>query len=151
MRRPSLFARRERLEVAMTPMIDVVFLLLVFFIWTASFQIPEASLSSSIAAPPAGTGEAVDAPLTPTDDFDQIVLRIVGGGQGVQWRLNDQPIADPAALKHRLAAIASVRHDAPLILHPDSEVVLGDVIRTYDLARLAGFESIQFATPVKQP
>ncbi|MEO8496389.1 MAG: biopolymer transporter ExbD, partial [Planctomycetota bacterium] len=40
MRRPSIFTeRREPLDVKMTPMIDVVFLLLIFFVWTASFHI----------------------------------------------------------------------------------------------------------------
>ena len=31
----------DSLELKMTPMIDVVFLLLVFFVWTSSFELPE--------------------------------------------------------------------------------------------------------------
>ena len=42
MRAPSFHDRRERdLKIEMTPMIDVVFLLLVFFVWTASFRMIE--------------------------------------------------------------------------------------------------------------
>ncbi len=50
MRRPDLLNRgRRRLEIQMTPMIDVVFLLLIFFIWTSSFQIAEYALQSNIS------------------------------------------------------------------------------------------------------
>jgi len=49
MRRPSVFAaQRRELEIKMTPMIDVVFLLLVFFIWTSSFHIVENVLPSRL-------------------------------------------------------------------------------------------------------
>ncbi|MEA1952290.1 MAG: biopolymer transporter ExbD, partial [Planctomycetota bacterium] len=42
MRRPSYHREgRERLDVKMTPMIDVIFLLLIFFVCTASFQMLE--------------------------------------------------------------------------------------------------------------
>src|SRR6056297_257054 len=44
-RRPSGFDE----EFAMTSMIDVVFLLLVFFIWTSSFDRPEADLRGHVA------------------------------------------------------------------------------------------------------
>ena len=50
MRRPSVFHRDQgALEIKMTPMIDVVFLLLVFFVWTASFHAVEYLLPSSLS------------------------------------------------------------------------------------------------------
>ena len=51
------------LNTAMTPMIDVVFLLLVFFVWTASFQTIEYVLDSQVAAQQ-GTNASVDTQLT---------------------------------------------------------------------------------------
>jgi biopolymer transport protein ExbD len=51
MDRVSSYRRQRRdLDVKMTPMIDVVFLLLVFFLWTASFRISEQVLPSNISA-----------------------------------------------------------------------------------------------------
>ena len=53
MRRKSPLVRRAGdidIDKAMTPMIDVVFLLLVFFVWTASFQIIEHVLPSKMSA-----------------------------------------------------------------------------------------------------
>ena len=50
MKRPSPFLRRGTevdMDSAMTPMIDVVFLLLVFFVWTASFVAVEQVLPVS--------------------------------------------------------------------------------------------------------
>ena len=52
MRRPSpLVSRGSETDIdsAMTPMIDVVFLLLVFFVWTASFQIVEHVMPSELS------------------------------------------------------------------------------------------------------
>lgn len=150
MRRPSLFLRRERIEVKMTPMIDVVFLLLVFFIWTSSFQIAEQSLSGDLALPAVGTENVTDIDVSPDLDFDEIVLRLLWVDKKVQWQMNQQVLNDIATVRTRLAAIAAIRKDAPLILHPDSEVPLGAVIEAYDVARLSGFDSIQFATPVSE-
>ena len=49
MRIPDFNKQAEkRRDVTMTPMIDVVFLLLIFFICTASFQIVEQNLPSRI-------------------------------------------------------------------------------------------------------
>ena len=53
MKRPSQLVDQRAsavdMDSAMTPMIDVVFLLLIFFVWTASFQIVEQILPSEIS------------------------------------------------------------------------------------------------------
>ena len=50
-RLPSTRADREHdLDSTMTPMIDVVFLLLIFFVWTAGTQMVEYILPSPISA-----------------------------------------------------------------------------------------------------
>ena len=54
MRVPSHHDDRRQTDVAMTPMIDVVFQLLIFFICTASFQLAEELLPTSLAI----TGDA---------------------------------------------------------------------------------------------
>ena len=50
-----------------------------------------------------------------------------------------------AVFNSALIAAARIKRDAPVILHPDAAVPLGDVIDVYDLARLAGFTKVQFA------
>ncbi len=142
MRRPSPFARRESLEIKMTPMIDVVFLLLVFFVWTASFQVVEYLLPSELSTL-LGNQAALEEP-PPEADFEDVVIRIHWTGDQPGWTVNDQQADSLAQLQQRLQAIAQVKQDAPVILHPDEEVPLGDVINVFDLSRLVGFEKIQF-------
>ncbi len=150
MRRPSVFtAHRGELDVKMTPMIDVVFLLLVFFVWTASFQIVEQILPSNLTAVSGNERAAPDDPPPPEEDFDKVVIRVTWDGQQPLWRVNEQRVTNLAQVRNRLEAIANIKRDAPVILHPDGDVPLGDVIDIYDLTRLVGFEKIQFAASEK--
>lgn len=146
MKRPSTYHdHRSRLEVKMTPMIDVVFLLLVFFVWTASFDVVEHVLPSQLS-PLVGTSppESPDVP-PPEADFDDVVVRLINQGGQVAWTINEAPMANLDDLKQQLDQIARIKRDAPVILHPDGNVALGDVIDVYDISRQVGFEKVQFA------
>jgi biopolymer transport protein ExbD len=146
MRRPSPFVdRASSLDITMTPMIDVVFLLLVFFVWTASFQIIEQVLPSRLMAASGSQPATVDEPPPPEEDFDRIVVRVLWTPTGPAWRINDRPLASLTQTRAQLEMIAGIKRDVPVILHPDQDVPLGDVIDLYDLARLVGFDKIQFA------
>ena len=146
MKTPSCFtSRRSSMELQMTPMIDVVFLLLVFFVWTASFQVAEYVLPSSVSAA-AGAGQAnANDPPPPEADFDQVVVRILWVDDQPAWRINDQPLGSLEQVHKQLDRIANIKRDAPVILHPDPLVPLGNVIDIYDIARLVRFEKVQFA------
>ena len=129
----------------MTPMIDVVFLLLVFFVWTASFQLVERVLPSAVSeSTPAQPADA-DTPPPPEADFHDVVVRILWASNAPRWLLNEQPCADLASLRGRLVAIHSANAQAPVIIHPDSDTPLGYVIEVYDVSRQVGFDKIQFA------
>lgn len=146
---PLLRNRKEvDLDSAMTPMIDVVFLLLVFFVWTASFVIVEHILPSQLSAQ---TGqdpiEQVDPP--PEHDFDNIVIKIGWDGAAPTWAINDQPVASLNEIRERLIVIAAIQTEAPVILHPQPVVPLGFVIEAYDVAKLVGFPKIAFAVNPK--
>lgn len=146
MRRPSIFTeRRGELDIKMTPMIDVVFLLLIFFVWTASFQIVEMILPSSISAQTGTQVADPNEPPPPEEDFDNVVVRILWDGQSPSWRINDIALPNLANLKGRLDTIARIKTDAPVILHADPLVPMGHLIDAYDLAKIAGFDKIQIA------
>jgi biopolymer transport protein ExbD len=138
-------ARGAELDSCLTPMIDVIFQLLIFFIWTSSFQIAEQALPSQLRET-SGRGTAAETPVPPPEaDFDRVVVRIGWVNQRPVWLLNDIPLASLPQVRERLQQVAAIRRDAPLIVHPDPDVPLGHVIDVYDLARLAGFTKIQFA------
>ncbi len=146
MARPSPFIRQSgSLEIKMTPMIDVVFLLLVFFVWSASFQVAEQLLPSQIRSASGTAAPRPDDPPPPEDDFDRIVVRVRSQTGRLSWTVNAQPARDLADLRTRLVTIAEIKRDVPVILHPDPDVALGHVIDVYDITRLIGFEQIQFA------
>ena len=148
MRVPSPFRDRPTgVELQLTPMIDCVFLLMVYFIWSSSFAVVEMTLPSRLSAQATGSGAASPAdPPPPEADFEDVVVRVVWMGNGPAWTVNDAPIGSLAELQQRLAAIARIKRDAPVILDPAGEVPLGDVIDVFDLSRLVGFEKVQFAT-----
>jgi len=146
MRRPSTFTdRRAPLEVKMTPMIDVVFLLLVFFVWSASFQIVEHVLPSQLSAQVGSAPANPNDPPPPEADFENVIIRISWNGKNPHWRVNDAELANLDQLFTRLTQISQIKPDAPVIIHPDPQVPLGDVLDVYDRSRLANFQKVQFA------
>jgi biopolymer transport protein ExbD len=144
MDRISNYRRQRRdLDVKMTPMIDVVFLLLVFFLWTASFRISEQVLPSNISAVKTDQPGTSDIP-PPEEDFDDVVIRVLWTDGRPRWEVNGAPVATMEQVRRTLAALVAIKADAPVIVHPDPEVPLGHVIDLYDITRLEGFQKVQF-------
>ena len=145
MKIPSVHSRSsERADVAMTPMIDVVFLLLIFFVWTASFQIVEMTLPSQLTEM-VGAGANQEVKLE-EEDFESVIVRIQQDNQQVQWMVNDQPTSSLADVRERLRMVATIRSDLPVLIDPAEQIQLGFVLDVFDIARDAGFQNIQFTT-----
>jgi len=132
----------------MTPMIDVVFLLLVFFVYAASDQVVELILPSQLSAiAGSGPSDATDPP--PEKDFPDTVIKVRRNAGTVAWSVNGEPVATLNQLRGVLSGIAAARTDAPVIVHPEAATPMGDVVQVYDLARIAGFDKVQFAAAAK--
>ena len=146
MKCPSIHVRQRGVtDVKMTPMIDVVFLLLIFFVWTASFQIVEYVLPTELSAD-SGTGRSSPSVPKPDWDFDPVLVRIVWRNQAPGWMVNDTDVRSLVDVRSTLAAVARVKHDLPVIVDPEPVVPFGHVIDVYDIAQLTGFQKIQFAS-----
>ncbi len=143
MRLPDhLRLRPDGLDIKMTPMIDVVFLLLVFFVWTASFGVVERLLPSDVATV---NGSGSTAQANPElIDFEQVVIRIRWNHGDPQWSLNDRPLADLGEVNRALAQIAAIKSELPVVIDPEPAVRLGAVIDVYDVSRQLGFSSVHF-------
>jgi biopolymer transport protein ExbD len=146
MRRVSVFTRRgETNDVTMTPLIDVVFQLLVFFLWTASFQVVEHALPGSISTL-GGTAPAdTRTPPPPEEDFDEVIVRVSYTGGRVAWTVNDSPLGTLNEVRGRLRSIGQINREVPVIVHPDPDTPLGAAINVYDLARVEGFVDVAMA------
>ena len=129
----------------MTPMIDVVFMLLIFFVWTASFHVAELILPSSLVTQNEGA--------QPTDeqfeDLERVVVRLASDANSpaLLWFVNDVPVSTLGAVRERLELVGKINAEIPVLVDPAASIALGDVIDVYDAARLAGFQNVQFATP----
>ena len=133
------------LNTAMTPMIDVVFLLLVFFVWTASFQTIEYVLDSQVTAAQGTKAAEPPQSLPPTDFNEDIVVRIESEGGSLIWSVNQRSAQSLEDVRNRLNGLAAVDASAKVILHPDPTVALEFVIGAFDAAQLAGFRQVAFA------
>lgn len=144
MRKPQIDGA-DSLEVKMTPMIDVVFLLLVFFVWTSSFELPEFDLPGAIAEPPAGGTEVADIEPPPAEPFEEIIVRIVQQDARAILLVNDQAIGSADQLKTRLREILALGVQPPVIVDPADEITMSTAVEVYDAARAAGADRVLFA------
>ena len=120
-------------EINVTPMLDVVFILLIFFIVTTSFVKEEGLAVSSPGQEP--THET-------NRDTGPVVVRINSTGQ----ILLEGRILEKGAVPANLQRVKAENPEAPLILaaHPDGDTEA--LVAVLDAAKAAGIESVTVAT-----
>src|SRR5690606_29336990 len=111
----------------------------IFFLCTASFQIVEHPLPTSVTQAAGSEPSEPMPPPPPEADLGEIVVRLRLVGGSIQWTLNGVPLNSLDQLRQRLRQIGQVSRQLPVILHPAPAVPLGDVIDAYDAARLERF------------
>lgn len=134
------------ITVVMTPMIDVVFLLLVFFLCTSSFQTPEEDLTANLLVETAAEG--VGSPLESLPELDELLLVGRQTGDEASWSINGGEELNAGALSDRLAAFAEIDRGLPVTIEAGPAVRLGEVVAAYDVARRAGFAEVRLAASV---
>jgi biopolymer transport protein ExbD len=118
--------------------------LLVFFVWTSSFELPEFDLPTAIAEPPSGmTSESTSSP--PVEPFDEVVISLTMRDGQTRINFNGQPIADASAVREKLSQIISLGVQPPVIIDPADEVTMNVAVEVYDAARAAGVDRVLFA------
>jgi biopolymer transport protein TolR len=122
-------------DINVTPMVDVMLVLLVIFILTA----PLMTSAIRLDLPQSEGGEAGASPQA---------LSLVVDAQGAMF-LNDQPIA-AEVLRQRLTQVAKRNPNTELELRADQSVPYGRVVEAMGLAQKAGLSRIGFVaqTPV---
>ena len=137
----------SRSDQTMTSMIDIVFLLLIFFVCASVGQVRESVLATELAG---GSIESLQAsqPPPPLGEIWLNVLRTSDGKSVVE--MNEQRYTDFSQLKGKLMDLAELAPEIPVILDIEPDVKLGEMIRVYDTCRAAGFESISFAVDAEK-
>jgi len=125
--------KKRNLEISITPMIDVVFLLLIFFMVTTTFN---KNTALQITLPESGSKELAPRKL--------LVLSIDSKSQ---YYLNEQPLADNklSTLDFSLASVFKDK-DQVLVINADALAPYQAVVNALDIAGRVGFVQITFAT-----
>ena len=133
------------MDVAMTPMIDVVFLLLIFFVCTASFQVAEQILPANFLA--SGT-EAPETDIDPEPVLETVIVKIGIPDQAVRWDVNGRLYHSLDQVHRVMAKVAEIDATVPVVFDVEGSVPIFHVIDAYDVCRQVGFAKIQFAASV---
>ena len=120
----------EESEVNLTPMLDVVFIMLIFFIVTASF-VKEAGID--VNRPDAATAEKKTK--------GNILVAITENGQ--IWI--DKRQVDPRALRANIARLHAENPQGSVIIQADKNSKNGLLVLVMDSARLAGVFNVSIA------
>lgn len=133
----------DRVGIPLAPMIDCVFLLLIYFMVSATLEKQEADLSFELP----GTVEQTSPLEMPEETF----IEIRADGQVV---VNDYAYDSPGAsrlpelaamlTRFRLASEAN-RSEASVTLDPAPEATQQAIVRVMDACAAAGIEQVNFA------
>ena len=130
--------RQDEVGVNLTPLIDVVFLLLIFFMVSTTFT-RETQLSIDLP-------EASGQPQEETDQRIEILI-----DEGGSYRVNGQSLVD-ARLRTLQAAIYKISAGdttLPMIITADAQATHESVVRAMDAAGQMGFVHLSITT--RQP
>ncbi|MGB2705545.1 MAG: biopolymer transporter ExbD [Candidatus Omnitrophota bacterium] len=126
-----VFLEKGLLDIA--PLIDVIFLLLIFFMLTSSFVFQP---GIKINLPKALTSEVIQREnliIVVTDDNSLYI---------------DERLIGPEELSSRLGIAA--KESKPILIKADRKTSLGKVVEVWDLCRAEGIQKINIATTPKR-
>lgn len=124
----------ERTEMQFAPMIDIVFLLLIFFIVTWSYARFETEIDISV--PAASEGKA------PKRSIGEIIVNVKkDGGIFVEGKVNSEE-----ELLATLSQVSRDYKDQAVILRGDKETPFDDIFSVLNVCQRAGIWNVAFAT-----
>ena len=129
---------KEEVSVNMTPLIDVVFLLLIFFMVTTTFS----RNTDLLINLPEATGQATEQP--------PLEIEILVAQNGT-YSVNGRQLinTEPEILMRTVAEVSAGDTTIPLIITADANTTHQSVVTVMDVVAQLGFTSLNIAT--RQP
>ena len=118
-------------EINLTPMLDVVFIMLIFLIDTASF-IKEAGIDVN----------RPDAPVTESKPEDANILVLINANDEI-WI--DRRLIDPRAVRANIERMHAENPDGSVVIQANNKSTNKILVEVMDSARLAGVYTISIA------
>ncbi len=123
----------EESEVNLTPMLDVVFIMLIFFIVTASF-VKESGVDVN----------RPDSQTATKKERGNILIAITDTGQ---FWVDKRPI-DPRALRANIERLHAENPQGAVVIQADENSKNKWLVQAMDAAKLAGVENVSLAAEV---
>ena len=136
--------RRKPPEMVLIPLLDVVLVLLIFFMVSTTFKDPDASRLHIVL--PAAEGTAV-----PSEEPEQVRIAIDAGGR---FYVNDQAVVDQESrtLVRAITGVLGERRELPVLIQADAQTPHQAVMTALDAAAELGLVRISFsATRAAEP
>ena len=161
--------QKRSVKLEMTPMIDVTFLLLVFFMCTLKFKSLEGKLAATL---PRDVGQA--ASDTTPEERIQLRMEVLAAGnrlapdggpwagdgpfvfdhtRQVRYRLGPRTLSSASQLTERLLPLHRVDDSRGLTIDARPGVIYGEVVAAIDATLAVGIRDITFsgALPIDKP
>ncbi|MFI4876469.1 MAG: ExbD/TolR family protein [Blastopirellula sp. JB062] len=126
--------RNKKIDLNMTSMIDVVFLLLIFFIVTASFTPTERQLDIAVQSANPSAAQA--------SDFDPAIVEVTADGDGFGYQLGSRMFTTQEELEEVLTAFPD--KSLPAIVRGQDEAPYGMVSAAIQACKNAGFHGVRY-------
>ena len=127
----DIHADEEENEINLTPMLDVVFIMLIFFIVTASF-IKEAGIDVN----------RPDAPVTETKPEDANILVAISANDEI---FIDRRLIDPRAVRANIERMHAENPEGSVVIQASRKSTNKMLVWVMDASRQAGVYSISIA------
>lgn len=124
----------DETELDMTPMLDIVFIMLIFFIVTTSFVKESGVTVSTPSAETASQQESANIFIAITDS-------------GEVW-IDRRPV-DPRSVRAIIARLHADNPEGSVIIQSDESASTGVLVDVMDQVRLAGVEAIAIAADTR--
>jgi len=136
----------EKVELQMTPMIDCVFLLIIFFV--ANLKFPEIEGNLRAYLPKSAPGRAAG----PQEKIDRIVINLDPAGNRVQVAVNNKILPRGIyGLTTRLLLLRRQLPAAEVIIDASPDVRYLYVVKALNACAAVGFSKVSFAQPREAP
>ena len=123
--------KNDESEINITPMLDIVFIMLIFFIVTTSF-VKEISID---------VNRPTKSPIKEQKKSDVISVRILDSGQ----ILIQERLISIDAVRANIERLHAENPEAPVIIQPHPDSTTAVMIHIMDSARLAGVYNVSLA------
>lgn len=125
-------------KIDLTPMLDVVFILLIFFVVTATF-LSETSIS-------AASSDNNEADPPPQDDDKKNILFEIGANNQIILNGNPRPVI-ATQIRSNIDQLKAENPAASVIIQPDPTSDVATLVLIMDAARQAGMANISIVEP----